>query len=87
MSLERSEKIALLSITLNAFLTVIKYLLAFFSGSVALMADAVHSLTDVISSASVLMGIRLSKRRSRSFPYGLYKVENLVSLAMSLIRS
>lgn len=85
MSVERSEKAALLSIILNTSLTLIKYILASLSGSVALMADAIHSLTDVISSASVLMGIKLSKRRSKTFPYGLYKVENLVSLAMSLL--
>jgi cation diffusion facilitator family transporter len=85
MSLERSEKAAFLSIILNTSLTLIKYILASLSGSVALMADAIHSLTDVISSASVLMGIKLSKRRSKTFPYGLYKVENLVSLAMSLL--
>jgi len=85
MSLERSEKAASLSIILNTSLTLIKYILASLSGSVALMADAIHSLTDVISSASVLMGIKLSKRRSKTFPYGLYKVENLVSLAMSLL--
>jgi len=85
MSLERSEKTTLLSIILNTSLTLIKYILAVLSGSVGLMADAIHSLTDVISSASVLMGIKLSKRRSKTFPYGLYKVENLVSLAMSLL--
>jgi cation diffusion facilitator family transporter len=85
MSLERSEKAAYLSIILNTSLTLIKYILASLSGSVALMADAIHSLTDVISSTSVLMGIKLSKRRSKTFPYGLYKVENLVSLAMSLL--
>jgi cation diffusion facilitator family transporter len=85
MSLERSEKVASLSIILNTSLTLIKYILASLSGSVALMADAIHSLTDVISSATVLVGIKLSKRRSKTFPYGLYKVENLVSLAMSLL--
>jgi cation diffusion facilitator family transporter len=85
MSLERSERAAFLSIILNTSLTLIKYILASLSGSVALMADAIHSLTDVISSASVLMGIKLSKRRSKTFPYGLYKVENLVSLAMALL--
>lgn len=85
MNLERSEQVAFFSIILNTSLTVIKYALATLSGSVALTADAIHSLTDVISSTSVLMGIKLSKGRSTSFPYGLYKVENLVSLAMSLL--
>ena len=58
--------------------------LAFLSGSVALVADAIHSATDVISSITVLAGIKISKRKSKNFPYGLYKVENFVSLLTSL---
>ncbi len=60
-------------------------MLGILSGSMALIADAIHSFADVISSAAVFTGIRLSKRRSRSFPYGLYKVENLISLVISLV--
>jgi cation diffusion facilitator family transporter len=85
MSLDTSERVALYSIVFNTLLTLMKYGLALLSGSVALTADAIHSLTDVVSAGSVFMGIRLSKRRSSAFPYGLYKVENLVSLAMSLL--
>jgi len=85
MSLEQSEKVALRSIVFNALLTIMRYVLALVSGSVALTADAIHSLTDVISSVSVLAGIRLPKRRSKTFPYGLYKVENLVAFVMSLL--
>ncbi|MFC1816573.1 cation diffusion facilitator family transporter [Thermodesulfobacteriota bacterium] len=54
------------------------------SGSLALVADAIHSSTDVISSATVLAGIKISKRTSRTFPFGLYKVENFVSLLSSI---
>jgi len=82
---EKPEKVALLSIATNLFLTGVKCLLAFISGSVALIADTIHSGTDVISSATVLAGIKISKRRSKTFPYGLYKVENLVSLIISLL--
>jgi len=81
---EESERIGLLSITTNVFLAALKYGLAALSGSVALLADAIHSLSDVISAATVLAGIKISKRKSRAFPYGLYKVENLVSLISSL---
>jgi len=85
MTLDTSEKVALSSIAFNVLLVIMKYGLALASGSVALAADAVHSLTDVVSAASVLVGIRLSKRRSRAFPYGLYKIENLVSLGIALL--
>lgn len=69
----------------NASLVGIKSALAIFSGSLAIKADAIHSLTDVISSVIVLIGIKISKRRSRSFPYGLYKIENLVALGTALL--
>ena len=82
--MEESERIGFYSIGINILLVGIKYGLAVFSGSIALVADAIHSLSDVVSSATVLVGIRISKRKSKIFPYGLYKVENLVSLVSSL---
>ena len=82
--MEQSEKIGAYSIAVNGLLVLIKGALACLSGSVALTADAIHSSTDVISSATVLAGIKISKRKSRRFPYGLYKVENFVSLLSSI---
>jgi cation diffusion facilitator family transporter len=49
----------------------------------ALKADAVHSLADVVSSLSILGGILISDRKTKTFPFGLYKVENLVALSSS----
>lgn len=83
--METSEKIAWLSILINLTLVGIKATLAVVSGSLAIKADAIHSLSDVISSTVILIGIKISKRRTRSFPYGLYKVENLVALATSFL--
>ena len=82
--MEANEKIGLYSICVNLFLVAVKGLLGVFSGSLALVADAIHSATDVISSATVLAGIKISKRKSKNFPYGLYKVENLVSLISAI---
>ncbi len=83
--MEESEKVGLFSMAVNLLLVVIKYLLAVLAGSVALFADAIHSFSDVISSATVFAGVKISKRKSKSFPYGLYKVENLVALVSSLL--
>ncbi len=84
LDMEQSEKIGIYSVSINLILVGIKGALGFFSGSVGLLADAIHSLTDVISSATVVAGIRLSRRKSKSFPYGLYKLENFVSLLSSI---
>jgi cation diffusion facilitator family transporter len=62
----------------------IKLALGEVSGSLALRADAMHSLADVISSLTIFLGIVISGRRTRTFPEGLYKVENLVALISSL---
>ncbi|HBG19360.1 MAG TPA: hypothetical protein DDY32_08820 [Desulfobulbaceae bacterium] len=83
--MESSERVAWLSIAVNLVLAGIKAGLALFSGSIAVRADALHSLTDVLSSVIILIGIKISKRSSRAFPYGLYKVENLVDLGTSLL--
>lgn len=82
--MEQSEKIGAYSIGVNLLLVGIKAALSFLSGSVALIADAIHSFTDVISSLTVFAGIKISKRKSKNFPYGLYKVQNFVSLLSSI---
>ena len=83
--MELSEKTAWLSILTNTLLVAIKATLAVFSGSLAIKADAVHSLSDVVSSIIILIGIKISKRQTRNFPYGLYKLENLVALGTSVL--
>ncbi len=77
------SQVAAYSTLINLLLTGLKYGLAEASGSLALRADAVHSLGDVISSATIFVGIVISSRKTRTFPEGLYKVENLVALLSS----
>jgi cation diffusion facilitator family transporter len=77
------KKVALFSTLLNLVLVLLKSGFAILSGSVAVMAEAIHSFTDVIGSLTVLMGISISKRKSPSFPWGLYKVENIGAIVSS----
>jgi len=76
--------VALLSAGFNVLLVLLKYGLSIVSGSIALRADAFHSLVDVLSSLGIFVGIKIYERKSSTFPYGLYKVENLAALATSL---
>ncbi len=77
---EDGKKVALYSTLLNVVFLFLKSSLAVLSGSAAIMAEAIHSFTDVIGSLTVLMGISISKRKSPSFPWGLYKVENIAAI-------
>jgi len=79
------SRLAHLSLLVNLSLVGIKLGLSYVSGSLALRADAVHSLVDVFGSTALILGIFISGRKSKSFPYGLYKVENLVAVIISLL--
>jgi cation diffusion facilitator family transporter len=88
-SFQRTEptirRVALYSLLLNISLVLTKLVLSIITGSLALRADAIHSLVDVFGSLALIMGLVISSRKSSSFPYGLYKVENMVSIVISLL--
>jgi len=77
---QEKKKIAIFSIIVNLTLSLIKIIGGKLSGSAALTADGIHSLSDLLASVSVLTGIIISNKKSKEFPMGLYKVENLVAL-------
>lgn len=74
------KRIAVFSLGLNLTLAAAKYLLYLNTNSSALLAEAVHSLTDVIGSILVVMGIYISGKKSKQFPWGLYKIENIAAV-------
>ncbi|MGQ9585206.1 MAG: cation diffusion facilitator family transporter [Anaerolineae bacterium] len=73
------------SIGVNLFLSGLNLAIAAASGSLAVAAEMVHNLVDLAASIAVLVGLKLSQRKSRVFPYGLYKVENVVAVAIALL--
>ena len=60
--------------------------LALITGSVALLGDALHNLSDVSTSAVVFLGFKISERpASKKFPYGLERAEDLAGLGVALV--
>jgi cation diffusion facilitator family transporter len=82
--MDKGEKVAALAVAIHVVLFGIKYIFSMLSGSIALKADAFHSLSDVVASSTVFVGLNIAKRKTKSFPYGLYKVENLVSVMVAI---
>ncbi len=80
----RAERVALYSLLVNVFLLGLNLAMAWFSGSLALMAETAHNLADLAASATVWVGLTLSQRKSRNFPYGLYKIENVAAIVVGL---
>jgi len=81
----QATRIGLYSFLVNLSLVGIKLTLSLITGSLALRADAIHSLVDVFSSIALILGLIISSRKSKQFPYGLYKIENVVSVIISLL--
>jgi divalent metal cation (Fe/Co/Zn/Cd) transporter len=69
--MERSNKIAVFGIGVNLALFALKFTFAVLSRSIALKAEALHSLFDVVASLTVFGGLMLDKRKSKRFPYCL----------------
>lgn len=76
--------VALYAFILNIALTILKTTIAFFASSLAVAASAVDSAIDSFASLAVLGGLKLSTRKTKTFPYGLYKIENLISVIVAL---
>ena len=78
------QKIAFFGFLLNLGLTALKALLAFLSGSLAVTASSIDSATDSVASLVLYIGLKLSAKKTSTFPLGLYKIENLLSVAIAL---
>jgi cation diffusion facilitator family transporter len=79
-----AEQVALYSLLVNVFLLGLNLVMATYSGSLALLAETAHNLADLAASAAVWVGLKLSQWKSRAFPYGLYKVENVAAIIVAL---
>lgn len=74
------------SILSNLILALLKGLLGFFINSIALMADAAHSASDILSSLVVLIGFTLAKRKpDEEHPHGHGRIEYIAGLFMALM--
>jgi cation diffusion facilitator family transporter len=65
---------------------LVELLLAVVTGSVGLLGDAIHNLSDVSTSAVVFLGFRLSRRPpTERYPYGLERAEDLAGIGIAVV--
>ncbi len=85
LTLKKGEEAARFSTIVLIALAILKGLVSFASGSIALLAGTIDSFTDVFSSMAVWFGLSLAKRKpTERFPYGYYKAETFALLIVSL---
>lgn len=79
------ESIMRRSFIVNIFLVIVKILTGIFFNSVALIADGIHSISDLLSDVFVILGIRHSlKPADDEHPFGHGKFEYVLSLILGV---
>lgn len=79
----KKEHWALVSLGLNLLQSLLKLIGGLLSGSLSLLGDAVHSLSDAVASLVAFFSIKFSQVKHERFPYGLYKLENIGAIVIS----
>ncbi len=82
----KSEKNILIAFTLNLFFSVFEFIGGIFSGSVAIMSDAVHDLGDAASiGLSFFLERRARRRPDRRYTYGYTRYSVLGGVITTVI--
>ena len=79
------QRVALYAILVNVALAALRGWLAYLSGSLAVVAITVDAAVDVAAALLLWAGLKFSVRKTRSFPYGLYKLENVIQVIVALL--
>jgi cation diffusion facilitator family transporter len=75
-----------LSVFLNLILGVLKIIVAIIIGSISLLADGIHSLSDMITSFIVISSFYLGRKPSdEEHPFGHGRVEQIAALIMAVL--
>jgi cation diffusion facilitator family transporter len=84
--MNRKTKIALLSVTSNSTLVIMKIVAGILSGSISIISEAMHSGMDLVASLIAFIAVRTSsKPADKEHPYGHGKLENISGLAEGVL--
>jgi len=84
--LQKGTTVSRRSALVPVVLSIAKGAVGLLSGSIALLADAAHTIVDIAGSVIVWLGLRLSLRKPTDrFPYGFCKAESICTLIVCII--
>lgn len=85
-NVEIGTKASTITIVINSVLCVFKIIAALVGKSSAMLADATHSLADIMTTVVVIIGLKVSsKEPDEAHPYGHEKFEPVFAKVMSMI--
>ena len=79
------NKVLIKSLLVNLILSLLKLIGSFIGGSITLLADAIHCMSDMFTDVISIIGSKLSnKKPDKEHPYGHGRIEYLTSIVMSI---
>lgn len=82
----RISRITNIGLVINVILSAVKVIVGWLANSTALIADGIHSLSDITTDAVVLVGVRLgSKKPDAKHPYGHGRIETFAAVLISIV--
>ncbi|NOZ20585.1 MAG: FtsH protease activity modulator HflK [Planctomycetes bacterium] len=82
--MNRKQQTLLITIGANGLLIVLRFILAFVSGSLALKANAWHSLADLVVLGIVFLGFIIAAQQDERFKGLIARTENIVAIIVAL---
>ncbi len=76
----KKERWLIASTVLNLLMAVGKLTVGFLTDTGVIIADGIHSLSDVVNSVLIYASIRLAGKKSKKFPFGMHKLEDFAAL-------
>lgn len=80
------NRVSLVTIAGNVILSVFKLIAGIVGNSGAMISDAIHSMSDVVTTVIAFLGVRMSRKGAdKSHPYGHERMECVASLILGII--
>ncbi|PHQ80181.1 MAG: cation diffusion facilitator family transporter [Coxiella sp. (in: Bacteria)] len=84
--LKTTRRVSLVSALTNTVLAILKIIIGVIGNSHALIADGVHSFTDLISDALVYFAAKFGERHAdEGHPYGHHRIETIAAIIIALL--
>jgi len=79
------KHIATVNILANGFISFVKILAGIYGNSQAVIADAIHSVSDIFISIILFISLKISGRKAnKNYPYGLGHIEFIAAAFIGL---
>jgi len=79
------KRITWIGLAINLFLAILKFIVGTIGSSQAVVADAVHSLSDMATDIAVLFGVRFwTAPADEDHPYGHWRIETLITVVIGI---